>query len=72
MVVRQRRAAFGITPPASLLDELAADCHANAGQRRVVDDVSGDEITVAMAPLHAAPRRLSERDALLETSQDMA
>lgn len=41
--IRQRLAAFGITPAASLLDDLAADRRANAGNLRVVYNVSGED-----------------------------
>jgi hypothetical protein len=70
--VRQWLATFGILPPATLPDDRAADRHANAGHLRVVDDVSGDETTVAIAPPYAAPRRPSDGDARLRMSQDMA
>jgi hypothetical protein len=69
--VRQRLSPFRITPPTSLLHDLAVDRHAHAGHRRIVYNDSGDEIMVAMAPLHAAPQGPGERHARLQTSQEV-
>jgi hypothetical protein len=56
--VRQRLTTFGIVPQVSLPDDLAVDHRAHTGHWRIVDDVSGDEIMVAMAP----PQGLSDRE----------